>query len=98
MLALATGNSVYLNSTEAHIGCDRSAEDDYSSMAPDLTFTFVGGGLCVPAVDFVFAFWIMITFTIQHYFVCTGYFVGDGFISVLSPDLPYMYRLQRFRS
>ena len=48
----------------AHGGCDRSAEDAYSSMAPDLTFAFVGGPCCL-TLDFVylfFFFWIMITF------------------------------------
>jgi hypothetical protein len=44
-----------------HGGCDRSAGDAHSSAAPDPTFAFVGGP-CSPAVDFVFAFWIMITF------------------------------------
>jgi hypothetical protein len=32
-------------------GCDQSAEDAYSSMAPDPTFTFVGG-LCCSTLDF----------------------------------------------
>jgi hypothetical protein len=32
---LTTGNPVYLISTEVHGGCDRSAEDAYSSMAPE---------------------------------------------------------------
>ena len=43
----------------AHCGCDRSAEDAYSSMAPDPTFAFVGGPCC-PTLDIVIAFWIMI--------------------------------------
>jgi hypothetical protein len=42
-----------------HVGCDRSAEDAYSSMAPDPNFAFVGGPCC-PIFDFVIAFWIMI--------------------------------------
>jgi hypothetical protein len=56
----------------AHGGRDRSAEDAYSSMAPDLTFAFVGGPWC-PTLDFVIAFWIMIyvsyivNFTILYY-------------------------------
>ena len=45
--------------SRAHGGCDRSAEDAYSSMAPDPTFAFVGGQWC-PTLDFVIAFWIMI--------------------------------------
>jgi hypothetical protein len=47
ILALSTGNPVYLISTKVHGGCDRSAEDAYSSMAPDLTFAFVGGPCCL---------------------------------------------------
>jgi hypothetical protein len=49
--------------------CDRSAEDAYSSMAPDPTFSFVGGP-CYPTLDFecVFSlFWIMITFKTYQY-------------------------------
>jgi hypothetical protein len=42
-------------------GCNRSAEDAYSSAAPDPTFAFFGG-LCCPTLDFVIAFWIMIAF------------------------------------
>jgi hypothetical protein len=45
----------------AHGGCDRSAEDAYSSQAPDPTFAFVGGP-CWPTLDFVTASWIMIIF------------------------------------
>jgi hypothetical protein len=41
----------------AHGGCDRSAEDAYTY---DPTLAFVGG-LCCPTLDFVIAFWIMIT-------------------------------------
>jgi hypothetical protein len=41
--------------------CDRSAEDAYSSAAPDPTFAFVEG-LCRPTPDFVIAFLILITF------------------------------------
>jgi hypothetical protein len=36
----------------AHGRCDRSAEDAYSSAAPDPTFAFVGGPCC-PTLDFV---------------------------------------------
>jgi hypothetical protein len=61
ILALTTGNPVYLISTKAHGRCDRSAEDAYASAAPDPTFACVGGPCC-PALDFVIAFWIMITF------------------------------------
>jgi hypothetical protein len=32
----------------AHGGCDRSTEDAYSSMAPDPTFTVVGGRVALP--------------------------------------------------
>ena len=39
----------------AHGGCDRSAEDAYSSAAPDPTFAFVEGPCC-PTLDFVIAF------------------------------------------
>jgi hypothetical protein len=61
ILALTTGNPVYLISTKAHGGCDRSAEDAYSSMALDPTFAFVGGPCCFK-LNFLFALWIMITF------------------------------------
>jgi hypothetical protein len=44
-----------------HGGCDRSAEDAYSSAAPDPTFTFVGDPCC-STLNFVITFWIMITF------------------------------------
>jgi hypothetical protein len=44
-----------------HGGFDRSAEDAYSSWAPDPSLTFVGG-LCCPTLDFVIAFWTMVTF------------------------------------
>jgi hypothetical protein len=58
----------------AHSGCDRSEEDAYSSAAPDPTFAFVGG-LCCPTLDFVFAFWIMITFyTLLTSLFCISYF------------------------
>jgi hypothetical protein len=40
-------------------GCDRSAEDTYSSLASDPTFSFVEGP-CYNTLDFVFAFWIVI--------------------------------------
>jgi hypothetical protein len=35
--------------------------DVYSSVAPDPIFAFVGG-TCCPSLDFVIAFWIMVTF------------------------------------
>jgi hypothetical protein len=61
ILALTTGNPVYLISNKAHGGCDRSAEDAaYSSVAPDPTFAFVGS-LCCLTLDFVFAFCIINT-------------------------------------
>jgi hypothetical protein len=47
-----------------HVLCylvNRSAEDAYSSAAPDPTLAFVGGPCC-PTLDFVIAFWIMIAF------------------------------------
>ena len=40
---------------------DRSAGDAHSSAAPDPAFAFVGGPCC-PTLEFVIAFWIMITF------------------------------------
>jgi hypothetical protein len=58
ILALTTGNHVYLVSTKAREGCNRSAEETYSFATPDPTFAFFGD----PTLDFVFAFWIMITF------------------------------------
>jgi hypothetical protein len=45
----------------AHGGCDHSAEDTYSSAAPDPAFAFVEGPCCL-TLDFVIAFWIIITF------------------------------------
>jgi hypothetical protein len=52
--------------------CERSAEDAYPSEAPDPTFAFVGG-LCCPTLDFVIAFWIMITFyTLLTSLICIG--------------------------
>jgi hypothetical protein len=45
----------------AHDGCDRSAEDAYSSMAPDPASAFVGGPCC-PTFDFVIDLWIMLMF------------------------------------
>jgi hypothetical protein len=41
----------------AREGCGQSAEDAYSSVAPDPTIAFVGGPYC-SKLDFVFAFWI----------------------------------------
>jgi hypothetical protein len=41
--------------------CVWSAEDAFSSAAPDPTFAFVGNP-CYPTLDFTFAFWIMIIF------------------------------------
>ena len=46
---------------QAHGGCDRSAEDAYSSMAPDPAFAFVEGPCC-PTLDFVCVIWTTITF------------------------------------
>jgi hypothetical protein len=45
----------------AHDGCDRSAKNVYTSMAPDHTFVFVRGPFW-STFGFVFAFWIMIMF------------------------------------
>jgi hypothetical protein len=61
ILALTTDNPVYLISTKGARGCDRSTEDAYSSAAPDPTFA-VFGRPCCPKLDFVFAFWTLITF------------------------------------
>jgi hypothetical protein len=58
-LALTTGNPVYLISPKGTSECDRSAEDAYSSITPDPTFTFVEDPWC-PTLEFVIAFWIMI--------------------------------------
>jgi hypothetical protein len=41
ILALRKGNPVYLISTRAHGGCDRSAEDAYSSSVPDPTYMYL---------------------------------------------------------
>jgi hypothetical protein len=51
-LSLVTGEAIY---QWAHGGCDRSAENSYSSMAPDPTFTFARS-LCCPTLDFVYDF------------------------------------------
>jgi hypothetical protein len=61
ILALKTGNPVYLISTKGHGRYDQSAEDAYSSLAPDPTFTFFGGLFCL-SLHFVFALLIVITF------------------------------------
>jgi hypothetical protein len=54
------------------VGCDRSAEDDYSSAAPDPTFAFSGGPCCT-TLDIVIAFWIMIMFyTLVTSLFCRG--------------------------
>jgi hypothetical protein len=58
---MTTGSPVYLISTKPYGGCDQSAENVYSSVAPDPNFTFVGGPCCL-AFDFVFDIWIIITF------------------------------------
>jgi hypothetical protein len=67
-----------------HSGCGRSAEDAYSSEVPDPTFAFAGGPFC-PTLDFVFAFWIIITFdtwlTSLFYILPP---VGDGDILKIS--------------
>jgi hypothetical protein len=60
-IAFTTGNLVYLIRLKVRTGCDRSAEDAYSSTAADPTFAFVGGPCCL-TLDFVIAFWIMVTF------------------------------------
>jgi hypothetical protein len=57
-------NIIKIIGDRAHGVCDLSAEDAYSSMAPDTTFAFVGGPCCL-TLDFVFALWIMITFDTQ---------------------------------
>jgi hypothetical protein len=49
-----------IKNKETETGCDRSAEDAYSSMTPDPTFAFVDG-TCCRTLDFVFAFGSMIT-------------------------------------
>jgi hypothetical protein len=71
----------------AHGGCDRSAEDSYSSVAPDPTFTFIGGPCC-PTFEAVIAFWIMITFHIVNftilYCVITCWWLTFYFMYILS--------------
>ena len=73
----------------AHGGCDRSAEDAYSSMAPDPAFAFVGGPCC-PTLDFVYMFFgTMITF--NTLFTSPIYIEDTAFIkesSNLSQMLP----------
>ena len=54
-LDLTTGNPVILFRLMAHDGCDRSAEDAYSSLAHFPTFAVVGGP-CYPTLDFVYVF------------------------------------------
>jgi hypothetical protein len=57
-----------------HGGCDRSVEDAYSSAAPDPTFAFVGGPCCL-TLDFVIAFWTMVTFyklSTSLFCICTS--------------------------
>jgi hypothetical protein len=56
----------------AHGGCDRSAEEAYSSAAPDPTFAFVGGPYC-PTLDFIFTFWIMVTLSTLTLLFCIVY-------------------------
>jgi hypothetical protein len=63
----------------AHGGCDRSAEDAYSSMALDPTFAFVGGLWC-PTLDFVIAFWIMIY--VSHIVNFTILYVSMNYLRV----------------
>jgi hypothetical protein len=63
------GNSVYLISTKAHGGCDRSAEDAYSSVDPDPTFAFVGGPYYL-TLDFVFALLIIMFYTLLTSLLC----------------------------
>ena len=45
----------------AHGGCDRSAEDAYSSMAPDPTFALSEVRVALHSILYMFI-WIMITF------------------------------------
>ena len=60
--ALKSTDGVYIWNG-AHGGCDRSAGDAHSSAAPGPAFAFVGSPCC-PTLEFVIAFWIMITFYI----------------------------------
>ena len=46
----------------AHGGCDRSAGDAYSSMAPDPT-----SGSCAPILWFVFPIWLMRLNTVRYF-------------------------------
>jgi hypothetical protein len=63
-----------------HGGYDRSTEDAYSFMAPDLTLTFVGDSFC-PTLSFICDFWIRIAFntllTSLFDIHCTGLWVRE---------------------
>jgi hypothetical protein len=78
------GNPVYLVSTKVHDGCDRLAEDAYSSMAPDPTLAFVKGPFYL-TLDFVFALWIMITFCT----LLTLLFCVSRVLKFVTSDIPY---------
>jgi hypothetical protein len=71
----------------AHGGYDRSAEDAYSSAAPEPTLAFVGG-LCCPTLDFVIAFWI----TIAFYTLLTSLFcIRHKFSNLYCPVLGFVF-------
>jgi FtsH-binding integral membrane protein len=61
---------LYINLKWGSRRVDRSAEDAFSSKAPDPIVAFVGVPCC-PTLDFVIAFWIVITF----YTLLTSLFV-----------------------
>jgi hypothetical protein len=63
--------------------CDRSAEDAYSSYAPDLTFAFVGRSV-LPYTRFLFAFWIMITLYIVNFAILYKRFMRYFIVHYLS--------------
>jgi hypothetical protein len=72
----------------AHCRCDRSAEDAYSSAAPDPTFAFVRG-LCCPTLDFAIAFWIMINFT--HFYFAILYHILLAVRNVRNKDSKFLF-------
>jgi hypothetical protein len=71
----------------AHYMDDRSAEDGYSSAAPDPAFAFVGG-LCCTLFRFVSSFWILITF----YTLLTSLFKYLWRIPIMTLFIPNVFQ------
>jgi ABC-type cobalt transport system substrate-binding protein len=92
ILVLMMDNPVYLFSTKGvRGGGDRSAEDAYSSAAPDPTFEFFWGP-CSHTLDFVIAFWIMIMF----YTLLTSLFcIGNRNQRIKDKQIPRQTRIIR---